>query len=263
MRFHAKTLLHRYVPGGYGHARRLRRARDPSYVHERDRHPVRRRHQGDVGWRSETRPDGIRHRAYESYDEYVIHQQQKYDEILKLRGGFSKAVIAAWRRKFYRRFRLLVDLLAEDATIVCAGARQGTEVEVLRDLGFRRAYGIDLNPGPDNPFVRQGDFHQLPQADGTVDLVYSNSLDHVYDLDRFFADHARALRSDGYVLYDVSLAPLGTAAPFETLAWEREDALFGRMLRYFERVVHVETEPGWKWILLHGPRTPAPPAASD
>src|SRR5258708_7095565 len=87
-----------------------------------------------------------------------------------------------------------------------------------RGSGFRNAYGIDLNPGPDNPFVRPGDFHELPEADGTVDLVYSNSLDHVYDFDRFFGDHARALKPGGYVLYELSQV-IDDGGAFESVSW--------------------------------------------
>jgi SAM-dependent methyltransferase len=233
--------------------RRLRRERDRGYVHQRDMHPVRRRHSGGSGWREQPSGDGLRRRAYGSYDEYVLHQRQKLDEMLKVRGGFSNETIAAWRQKYYRRFRHLVPVLPADAVIVCAGARQGTEVEVLRDLGFRNAYGIDLNPGPDNPFVRPGDFHELPQADGTADLVYSNSLDHVFDFDRFFGDHARALKPGGYALYELSQV-VDDGGAFESVSWEDERVLFEKMLEHFARVLRIETEIGWKWVLLQGPR---------
>ena len=39
--------------------------------------------------------------------------------------------------------------------------------EVLRQLGFRNAYGIDLNPGPENELVRVGDFNRLEETDGS------------------------------------------------------------------------------------------------
>ena len=76
---------------------------------------------------------------------------------------------------------------------MCCGARQGTEVEVLRDLGFRSAYGIDLNSGPENPYVVPGDFMKLDAEDGSLDLIYSNCLDHAFDLPALAAEHARAI----------------------------------------------------------------------
>jgi hypothetical protein len=251
--FWAKSAAYRLTPGGFGYNRKLRLLADPTYDHERDKHPVRRKHYATHGWR-ETAEGEVRRRDYADYDEYVVHQRQKLDEVLKLGGFFSNRAVFANRMRFYRRFRHLVPLLPPGATIVCAGARTGTEVEVLRDLGFIRAYGIDLNPGPDNPLVRPGDFHALDNADSSVDLVYSNSLDHVFDFDRFFADHVRAIKADAYVLYDLPVAVSGMAGPAEAVSWEREDTLLPQMLEYFRRIVRIESERGWKWVLLQGKR---------
>ena len=44
--------------------------------------------------------------------------------------------------------------------MLCLGARLGTEVRALHNLGYF-AIGIDLNPGVDNPYVLMGDFHKL------------------------------------------------------------------------------------------------------
>ena len=194
--FWLRQPLYRWTPGGFGHYRKLRRYADPGYDHERDKHPVRAKHFGAEGL---TPPDedGFVHREYGSYDEYLEHQRQKLDEILHIGRGFSNAAVAETRSRFYRRFRHLVRLVPRDAVILCLGARQGTEVEVLRELGFRNAYGIDLNPGPENDLVRPGDFNRLDEPDDSVDVVYSNSLDHAPDLDAFFSEHARVLRPQG------------------------------------------------------------------
>ena len=49
------------------------------------------------------------------------------------------------------------------------------------------AVGIDLNPGRDNRWVVIGDFHALQYADASVDVVYTNSFDHVFELERVLA----------------------------------------------------------------------------
>ena len=41
---------------------------------------------------------------------------------------------------------------------------------------FENAYGIDVNPGLDNPFVRFGDFNKLDVPDGSVDFVAAREL---------------------------------------------------------------------------------------
>lgn len=252
LKFWINTALYLLTPGGYGHYRRLRHFHDVSYIHERDKHPVRIKHHAADGWKL-MRERGVVYRNYDNYAEYVTHQKQKFDEILKLQGGFGNRIIAGYRMRFYRRFKFLTRLLPKTAVILCAGARQGTEVEVLRDLGFKNAYGIDLNPGPDNPLVRPGDFMHLDNEPSSLDLLYTNCVDHAFNLDAFFAEHARAIKPDGYVLYDVADQSAGAGA-FEAAEWENEEEIFLMMLRYFKKVVRVESEPGWKWILLRGKR---------
>jgi len=204
LRFWIKTALHRYVPGGYGYARHLRRFRDPNYLHSRDKHNVRDKHHATGGWKEQNQGK-FHYRDYEDYEEYVSHQGQKFEEILKMRGGFTNLAIAGYRCRFYRRFRHLSAFLPKSAHILCAGARQGTEVEVLRDLGFKNAYGIDLNPGPDNKFVHVGDFLHLDNPASSLDMIYCNAVDHAFNLESFFSEHARVIRPNGYALYDIAL----------------------------------------------------------
>lgn len=249
VRFWGKTALYRLTPGGFGYYRRLRRYRNPRYEHARDMHSVRRRHNGSTGWGT-TDERGLKTRSYDSYDEYVVHQQQKLEEILKIDGGFSNAVVATYRLKFYRRFRHVVGLLPRSAEILCLGARLGTEVEVLRDLGFANANGIDLNPGPDNSLVRVGDFQHLDVPDASVDLVYTNCLDHAFDLDAFFAEQARVLKPTGYALYDFPQRNDDGPAPFEAVVWESDTPILSMMMSRFGEVVHRESEEGWQWFLV-------------
>jgi hypothetical protein len=250
-----RNLQYRIAPGTTALMRRLAHEKDPGYVFERDRHAVREKHSGKGGWKEE-RTGSLHYRDYASYDEYVAHQQQKFTEMLKIKGGFTGREILEYRRRFYRRFRHLPALLSPDAVIVCAGARQGTEVEVLRDMGFRNAWGIDLNPGPGNPLVRPGDFMKMENAPGSVDLIYSNCLDHAFDLEGFLLEHRRVLKPDGYALYD--FVPSGGAGAFEAIEWESEEALLRPLLASFRSVISLETEPHWKWILLQGPRPGGP-----
>jgi SAM-dependent methyltransferase len=252
--FWLRQPLYRWTPGGFGYYRKLRHYADPGYDYERDKHPVRAKHHDAQGLLA---PDdeGFVRRDYGSYEEYVEHQRQKLDEILRIGRGFSNAAVTEARSRFYRRFRHLVKLVPQTAVVLCLGARQGTEVEVLRELGFRNASGIDLNPGPGNDLVRVGDFNRLEEADGSVDLVYSNCLDHALDLDAFFAEHARVLKPEGLALYDVhqDYTP-GEPAPFEASLWLRREDVLVRALRHFARLQRLQAEPDWTWMLLQGPR---------
>ena len=91
------------------------------------------------------------------------------------------------------------DFFPAGTELIAQGGRTGSlivlkegEVEVLRDLGFRDAWGIDLNPGPDNPFVRPGDFMHLDAPDNSLDLLYSNCVDHAFDLTGAIREHYTA-----------------------------------------------------------------------
>lgn len=249
--FWVKTALHLATPGGYGYMRTLRAGRDASYDHERDKHEVRKKHHGEGGWKKEAE-GGVLKRDYADYDEYVTHQKLKLEEMVKMKGGFSNFDIFDYRLKFYTRFRHLCDLLPEEASILCCGARQGTEVEVLRDLGFSRAAGIDLNPGPGNPFVTPGDMMKLAAADNSLDLIYTNCVDHAFDLDAMLAEHARALKPGGFLLYDIGTNMEEGGGPFEAISWERSEDVLARMLGKFKTLVRAERETQWLWILVQG-----------
>lgn len=252
--FWIKTVLHLITPGGYGYIRKLRKMQDAAYVHERDKHVVRQKHHGAGGWKAEKEGDILK-RDYASYDEYVTHQKQKLEEMLKIKGGFSNWDICEFRLKFYERFKHLTSHLNSDAIIVCCGARQGTEVEVLHDLGFLNAYGIDLNPGPDNKVVREGDFMRLQEPEGSVDLLYTNCVDHAFDLEAMIAEHARVLKPDGFLLYDMGTnMEQGAGGPFESVSWDRTENLVIRLLERFKKLIHAEREESfggaWLWVLV-------------
>jgi len=252
--FFWKTFLYAATPGGFGHYRKLRGLQDPGYVHDRDKHPLRSKHHGAGGWKEGTTEGGLHRRDYASYDEYLTHQKLKFDELLKTKGGFTNVDILNFRMKFYRRFRHLPELLPSDAKILCCGARQGTEVEVLRDLGYVNSRGIDLNPGVDNPWVNPGDFMKLDTADNSLDLLYTNCVDHAFDLDAFFKEHARALKPDGYALYELGANMEGGGGPFEAVSWDRTEDVFVKMLGIFGQLIRVERDEEWLWILMRGKR---------
>jgi SAM-dependent methyltransferase len=251
-RFWLKTALYRLAPTEFGYYRRLRKLRDRHFVLARDQHPTRKKHHTGSGWQ-EAAEEGVIRRDYSSYEEYVDHQKAKLDEILKMQGtpgnpGFINWQVAGARVHFYRRFRRLPARLPPSAAVLCAGARVGTEVEVLRDLGFRNAYGIDLNPGPGNRLVRPGDFNALAEPDASIDLLYTNCVDHAFELDAFFAEHARVVKPGGYALYD--LAGGGPGGAFEAIAWASQGVVLGAMLRHFDQVVEAGSEPGGTWFLV-------------
>ncbi len=133
-----------------------------------------------------------------SYEEHVARQASKLD-------GMIKAGIARRDPRtsalFRRRFELVP--LSANAKILCLAARLGDEVDAWRQLGHPEAIGIDINPGPDNPLVIVGDFHQLDFADASIDCVYCNSLDHAFDLDKIAGEVRRVLKPGALFVLDI------------------------------------------------------------
>ena len=39
---------------------------------------------------------------------------------------------------------------------------------------------------------------------------------------------------------------------FEAVAWKRTEVIFEKLLRRFKKLVHVEREEQWMWVLLQG-----------
>jgi SAM-dependent methyltransferase len=139
----------------------------------------------------------VAQRKYASYDDYVKHQSSKLDRIhdrLQARNDEDTAM-------FLERFQGC-PALADAHTVLCLGARIGTEVMALHKLGHF-AVGIDLNPGPDNQHVLKGDFHKIVFPDTSLDAVYCNALDHVYDLEKVLGEVGRLLRPGGIFVADI------------------------------------------------------------
>ena len=238
LRFFVKTALYQTAPfilERYRWARRQRRTFKPalSAIDEN-------------AWHSR---GSTRVRAYTSYEEYIQHQSSKFAGILAHQGGFSGGIIAKNRLMFRRHFLLATPFLSPNAKIVYAAARDGTEVEVWRDLGFEDAIGFDLYPGPNNQFVIAGDFHQMPFEAESVDLLYCNSLDHALDLDKFFREASRVLKPGAFALID--LVNQGTGiGHWEATEWTRAQDVLDIALKQFTVIESTRQNGMWKSTLL-------------
>lgn len=164
------------------------------------------------------------HRRYPDYRTYLEHQKTKFS-------AFRSKSIVAHDRRFHAALseRLAAsELELTGRSVLCLAARQGSEVRAFIDQGAF-AVGIDLNPGPKNQYVVVGDFHALQFADRSVDVVYTNSLDHAFDLARILAEVRRVLKADGRFVVEANVGGeeagaggAGGAAqrgPYEALVW--------------------------------------------
>ena len=96
-------------------------------------------------------------RKYKSYRHYVEHQREKLSKNIE-----------HFQEKLEKRVKSFIKRLKDVSPkipgkkVLCLAARLGEEVEAFRKLGHSEAIGIDLNPGPNNKYVIEGDFHNIP-----------------------------------------------------------------------------------------------------
>lgn len=163
-------------------------------------------------------------RRYKSYGDYVEHQKAKlatHDF-----GNYDVEFRTALRDRLRK-----LDVDWSGLTVLCLAARIGTEVKAFLDLGCR-AIGIDLNPGPDNPYVVPGDFHDLEFPSHSMDVVYTNSLDHAYDITRVAKEILKVLKPTGSFIFEAEPGRDQGVNPrfFESFFWDNIDEL----IRVFE-----------------------------
>jgi SAM-dependent methyltransferase len=164
-------------------------------------------------------------RRYATYDEYVAHQASKLDQIAPRLREKEDEDFAEFRRRF-----ATCAALDGARSVLCLGARLGTEVRALHDLGYF-AVGIDLNPGERNPYVLPGDFHRILFPSGSIDAVYTNALDHVFSLQKMVQEVQRLLRPGGVFVADLELGSEEGFTPgeYESAMWRNHERLIDRI----------------------------------
>jgi SAM-dependent methyltransferase len=163
--------------------------------------------------------DRFQKRGYASYEAYLEHQKAKLET----------HDFGAYDTEFRKVLRERLATLGIDwpgRSVLCLGARIGTEVKAFLDLGAV-AIGIDLNPGDNNRYVVYGDFHDLQFASGSIDVVYTNSLDHAFDLERIAKEVLRVLKPDGLFIVEAVQGRDQGINPgfFESFFWKNVDEL--------------------------------------
>jgi SAM-dependent methyltransferase len=172
-----------------------------------------------------TREQEFTWRNYASYGAYLRHQTAKLDVIVDRLHRTEEEDFAV----FLGRFETC-EPLRQARSVLCLGARLGTEVSALHRLGHF-AVGIDLEPGPDNRYVLPGDFHHIVFPDGSIDAIYTNALDHVFDLEQVLGEVVRLLREGGLFIADIELGYEEGFIPgdFEATHWRNRQALVDRL----------------------------------
>jgi SAM-dependent methyltransferase len=172
--------------------------------------------------------DGIRQRQYRNYQEYCEHQASKLGTLDLTRYS------AQFRNALAQRIDTLPDL-ARGSTVLCLGARNGIECQVFIENGFF-AVGVDLNPGPNNQTVLTGDFHHLQFANATIDVVFTNALDHAFDFAKVMSEVTRVLKPNGLFVAEIVRGSKDDdgrePGAFESVWWDHVDAVVSRIQKH-------------------------------
>ena len=128
--------------------------------------------------------EGLLTRQYTSYDEYLDHQASKLEKIR----GLEKQDLR-YKEKLTERIKI-ISSLNRVYSVLCLGARTGSECEVFLSLG---------------KFVVLGDFNNLQFADNSIDCVFTNSLDHSSNLSDTIEQVRRVLKPGGLFISEIVL----------------------------------------------------------
>lgn len=123
----------------------------------------------------------------------------------------------------------------------------GSGVRAFLDLGCF-AVGIDINNRRDSPYVLHGDFHQLVFPDHSVDMIYTNSLDHSSDLGRALTEVQRVLKSSGILIVELPIgSEYGMSAGFYEARWWKDASSVLKVIEHrgFEKLRSVPFDIPW------------------
>jgi SAM-dependent methyltransferase len=201
-----------------------------------------------------TDSNGFSRKIYDSYQQYLQHQKEKLQKIEDGTYAFFKdknydtEYANALRKRLEDSGRIKAG-----STVLCLAARLGTEVKAFLGLNCF-AVGLDLNPGKENKYVVYGDFHEIQFPDGSVDVVFCNSLDHAFELNKLLSEIKRVLRPNGQLVLEINLsadeAKGSQGGYFEALSWDSNETLMRFLESQGFRCVQ-STEIDFPWKGLH------------
>ena len=141
-------------------------------------------------------------REYEKYSDYIEFQSEKTLDPVKRKKWLNEE----WRLKidgFKNEFNKLSNYLKPESRCLCLGARTGQEVVALNELGVKNVIGIDIVPN--EPYVVEGDIHNLKYEDESFDFVYTNIIDHSINPKKMVEEIERVLKVGGIFYLQIQL----------------------------------------------------------
>jgi len=170
----------------------------------------------------------IRKKIYKNYSDYVEHQKSKLREI---KDNWLPEYDVKYRAALRERLRKH-DIVKANNIVLCLAARIGTEVKAFLDIGCF-AIGLDLSPGEKNKYVVYGDFHNIQFPTNSVDVVFTNSLDHALNFNKLIKEIKRVLKPSGTLLLETvkGLDEGGSSDYWNANVWKKTDELLSLFIK--------------------------------
>lgn len=170
---------------------------------------------------------GLTGRPYRSYQQYIRHQISKPahadpDDARRFRDRLRTGLKGA-------------GLLEPGLSVLCLGVGGGEEMDAFEG-GGRLVIGIELHPNLGGDDYVRADFQRIPFRSSSMDIVYTNSLDHAFDVDLVIGEMRRVLKGGAVAIVDVSLGAREGSPPgvYESVWWDRVDDLLRRFTGFTE-----------------------------
>lgn len=198
----------------------------------------------------------LHYKGYKTYEEYAEDQVAKP----KLREAYIRLKSGRKHREFLERFAKFTDFLEAKSRILCLGARFGEEVRAFRDLDYQ-AVGLDLF-ADETDLVIKGDWNAMPFGNGLFHCVYTNSIDHCFNLDTEVEEICRVLSPTGFVIIDLNIQhchaagddriqeKLASPERYEAMLWNDDNDVIGPFLEAGFSPKMVWLEESWHTYLL-------------
>jgi SAM-dependent methyltransferase len=133
----------------------------------------------------------------------MAHQKSKNAFVINTEN--ETIALGKWDDYYYEIMKKNLQIypfIGNGTSVLCLGARRGGEVRAFIDLGCF-AVGIDLLPTPENKYVMYGDFSNIQYKDGSVDVVFTNSLDHSGNISKVADEICRVLKVGGHFITSI------------------------------------------------------------
>lgn len=176
---------------------------------------------------------------YESYEQYIYFQKKK-------RAG------KAWKKRGRSYYKLQIQYLTsiidplEVRSVICQGVRNSNEVKMFRKI-FKRAeiFGTDIGYGKWSERIIKIDFTECPREwEKKFDVLYSNSLDHAYDVAAAIREWKRITKC--FMVIEVSFGGSTWSDPSKFESWKEVYLLLdrdgSRILNINEQIITVEIQ---------------------